>query len=65
MDNAKNMDDLDREQMIDDLWHHEQHHMTVMELLLTAQGVFYGIYDNLSHDEVFDKCNKVFGEGSE
>lgn len=62
MDNIDKMEQLDRDHMVNDLWHHEQHHMTVMELLLMAEGVFYGLHDNLSYDEVFDKWHKVFGE---
>ena len=53
---------LDKETMIQDLWEHENYHLTVDEMLSLAKLGFMRDIENLSTDEVKEKWSKVFGE---
>ena len=48
--------------MIQDLWEHENYHLTVDEMLSLAKLGFTRDIENLSIDEVKEKWSKVFGE---
>ena len=53
---------LDKETMIQDLWEHENYHLTVDEMLSLAKLGFMMDIENLSINEVKEKWSKVFGE---
>ena len=53
---------LDKKTMIQDLWEHENYHLTVDEMLSLAKRGFMSDLKNLSKYEVKKKWSKVFGE---
>jgi len=51
----------DKENLINELWEYEYRFMTNEDLILTAKGVFFGIHDNKTYEQILEQHSKTIG----